>query len=184
MAVRKTIFVIFLLAAGVLVAPAAPVWACSCAQIDSLGFADTAFVGKALSIDHSADESVIVFEVDSVLKGAASGRITVRTSGNEASCGFGFAVGRSYRVFTKAGRTTLCSGNTEVTPTPDDPVNARAPHDPAPNAAENWECSPSACRYSASRMPSAMNCARFIMIAVYGRIGYAVITSTLAYKAA
>ena len=38
--------------------------------------------------------------------------------------------------------------------------------------------------YSASRIPSAMNWARFIMIAVYGRIGYAVITSTLAYRAA
>jgi hypothetical protein len=33
-------------------------------------------------------------------------------------------------------------------------------------------------------MPSAMNWARFIMIAVYGLIGYAVITSTLAYRAA
>jgi hypothetical protein len=60
-----------------------------------------------------------------------------------------------------------------VTPTPDEPVNARTPHEPAPNAAENCECS-----------PSAMNWARFIMIAVYGRIGYAVITSTLAYSAA
>ena len=63
-------------------------------------------------------------------------------------------------------------------------MNARAPHDPAPNAAESWECSPSATKYSASRSPSAMNCDRFIMIAVYGRIGYAVITSTLAYIAA
>jgi hypothetical protein len=68
-------------------------------------------------------------------------------------------------------------------PTPDEPVYARAPQDPAPNAAEIWECSPSACRYSASRSPSAMNCDRFIMIAVYGRIGNAVITSTLAYRA-
>jgi MYXO-CTERM domain-containing protein len=131
-AVRKTILVIFLLAVGVLVAPAPPVWACSCAQIDSLGFADTAFVGKALSIDQSADESVIVFEVDSMLKGSADGRIAVRTSTNEASCGFGFAVGRSYRVFAKAGRTTLCSGNTEVTPTP--VVSAvGVPPDPEPS---------------------------------------------------
>ena len=63
-------------------------------------------------------------------------------------------------------------------------MNARAPQDPAPNAADSWACSPSAVMYSASRMPSAMNWARFIMIAVYGRIGYAVITSTLAYRAA
>ena len=71
-----------------------------------------------------------------------------------------------------------------MTPTPEDPVNARAPQDPAPNAADSWACSPSAWMYSASRIPSAMNWARFIMIAVYGRIAYAVITSTLAYSAA
>jgi hypothetical protein len=53
-----------------------------------------------------------------------------------------------------------------VTPTPEDPVNARAPHDPAPNAADSWECSPSATMYSASKIPSAMNWDRFIMIAV------------------
>src|SRR3954447_2748306 len=67
-----------------------------------------------------------------------------------------------------------------VTPTPDEPVYALAPHEPAPSAADSWECSPSAWRYSASRIPSAMNCDRFIMIAVYGRIGYAEMTSTLA----
>jgi hypothetical protein len=132
-AVRKTIFVIFLLAAGVLFAPAAPVWACSCARIDSLEFADTAFVGKALSVDQGADESVVVFEVDSALKGAAGDRVTLRTANSEASCGFGFAVGRSYRVLAKAGRTTLCSGNTEVTPTPAVSSAPGVPPDPEPS---------------------------------------------------
>ena len=45
-------------------------------------------------------------------------------------------------------------------------MKARAPHDPAPNAAESCACSPSATMYSASRIPSATNWDRFIMIAV------------------
>jgi hypothetical protein len=132
-AVPKTIFVILLLAAGVLVAPAPPVWACSCAQIDPLGFADTAFAGTVLSIDQGDVESAIVFEVDSLVKGSADRRITLHTTNNDASCGYAFMVGRSYRVFAKAGRTTLCSGNTEMTPAPVSSAVA-VPPDPGPRS--------------------------------------------------
>src|ERR1700736_3677420 len=48
----------------------------------------------------------------------------------------------------------------------------------------NWECSLSATMYSASSSPLATIWASAIIVAVYGRIGYAVITSTSAYFAA
>src|SRR5207245_7613847 len=70
------------------------------------------------------------------------------------------------------------------TPTPELPVNTRAPHDDAPCAMLNCECSLSATMYSASSSPFATICASAIIVAVYGRIGYAAITSTSAYFAA
>src|SRR5262245_34069935 len=48
----------------------------------------------------------------------------------------------------------------------------------------NCECSLSATMYSASSSPLATICASAIIVAVYGRMGYAVITSTSAYFAA
>src|SRR5580692_3256665 len=70
------------------------------------------------------------------------------------------------------------------TPTPELPVKTRAPDDAAPCAMLNCECSLSATIYSASSSPLATICASAIMVAVYGRIGYAAITSTSAYLAA
>src|SRR5579863_5970099 len=70
------------------------------------------------------------------------------------------------------------------TPTPELPVKTRAPLDEAPCAMLNCECSLSATMYSASSSPLATICASAIIVAVYGRIGYAAITSTSAYFAA
>src|ERR1051325_10234497 len=70
------------------------------------------------------------------------------------------------------------------TPTPELPVKTRAPLDEAPCAMLSCECSLLATIYSASSSPLATICASAIIVAVYGRIGYAVITSTSAYFAA
>src|SRR5262245_33104603 len=70
------------------------------------------------------------------------------------------------------------------TPTPELPVNTRAPDEEAPCAMLSCECSLSATMYSASSSPFATICASAIIVAVYGRIGYAVMTSTSAYFAA
>src|SRR3984893_3022632 len=76
------------------------------------------------------------------------------------------------------------SSSATCTPTPELPVKTRAPQDEAPCAMLNWECSLSATMYSASSSPLATIWASAIIVAVYGRIGYAVITSTSAYFAA
>src|SRR5204863_7376014 len=76
------------------------------------------------------------------------------------------------------------SSYANCTPTPELPVNTRAPLDAAPCAMLNCECSLSATMYSASSSPFATICASAIIVAVYGRIGYAVMTSTSAYFAA
>jgi len=109
------IVLLILLVAGVLVAPAPPAWACSCAQIDALQFADVAFVGRVVSIGAGADGGRRVeFAVESVQKGPAGSTVTLTTSVSSASCGFDFAVGHRYRVFARSGQTTLCSGNQEI----------------------------------------------------------------------
>src|SRR5213076_618799 len=76
------------------------------------------------------------------------------------------------------------SSYANCTPTPELPVKTRAPLDAAPCAMLNCECSLSATMYSASSSPLATICASAIIVAVYGRIGYAAITSTSAYLAA
>jgi hypothetical protein len=109
------IVLLILLVAGVLVAPAPPAWACSCAQVDALQFADVAFVGRVVSIGTDADGGRRVeFAVESVQKGTAGSTVTLTTSGSSASCGFDFAAGHRYRVFARSGQTTLCSGNQEL----------------------------------------------------------------------
>jgi hypothetical protein len=109
------VVLLILLGAGVLVAPAPPAWACSCAQIDALQFADVAFVGRVVSIGTDVDGGrKVEFAVDSVQKGSAGSTVSLTTSGSSASCGFDFAVGHRYRVFARSGQTTLCSGNQEL----------------------------------------------------------------------
>jgi hypothetical protein len=106
---------LFVLTAGVLVAPAPPAWACSCAKIDVLQWADVAFVGRVVSIGIDRQvERKVEFAVESVQKGSAGSTVTLTTSISSASCGFDFAVGLRYRVFADSGRTGLCSGNVEL----------------------------------------------------------------------
>jgi hypothetical protein len=107
---------LFVLAAGVLTAPAPPAWACSCAAIDHLTFADVAFVGVVVSVDPGPDGlNQVRFAVESVQKGAVGAEATLDVnSGAGASCGLDFVVGRRYRVYGAHGRTDLCSGNQEL----------------------------------------------------------------------
>jgi hypothetical protein len=105
---------LILLVAGVLVAPAPPAWACSCAKIDALEFADVAFVGRVTAISTVGAERRVEFAVESVRKGSAGSTLELTTSVSSASCGFDFATGRRYRVFARSGQTGLCSGNQEI----------------------------------------------------------------------
>jgi hypothetical protein len=74
------IVLLILLVAGVLVAPAPPAWACSCAQVDALKLADVAFVGRVVSIGTDADGGRRVeLTVESVQKGTV-GELRLRLS--------------------------------------------------------------------------------------------------------
>src|SRR5438132_750514 len=64
--------------------------------------------------------------------------------------------------------------------TPADPVKTRAPQAQACLTTSNCECSPSATMYSQSISPFATSLATYCITVSYGRIGYAVITSTSA----
>jgi hypothetical protein len=110
------IVLLVLIGAGVLMAPAPPAWACSCAVIDPVAMADVAFAGRVLSIgqDTQGGGRRVEFAVESVLKGSVGSSVVLTTSASSASCGFDFAVGHRYRVFAESGRTGLCSGNVEL----------------------------------------------------------------------
>jgi hypothetical protein len=115
------------LALGIVMAGRAPgAWACSCVTAtDAQHFerADVVFIGTVTAKDDPhADEEVVstgrrvtwTFEVRSVQKGSADDPADVRSSADEASCGFEFRVGKRYQVYAgRAGgnlNTGLCAG--------------------------------------------------------------------------
>jgi hypothetical protein len=107
--------VLFTIIAGVLVAPAPPAWACSCAKIDAFAYADVAFTGRVITIDQDGGGGDrVTFAVESVQKGTAGDQLVLTTSGSEVSCGFDFTEGHRYRIFARAGSTGLCNGNAEL----------------------------------------------------------------------
>jgi MYXO-CTERM domain-containing protein len=136
MTLRRLLVVLCLLVGGSAVLPATPAWACSCARLDeaeAFDMADTVFVGVVQSIRRSDTGPLDVrFAVESVRKGAAAGEITVQTSDGGASCGYGFATGKRYRVFAHDGGTGLCSGNRPQPPRPE-PVVGSSPVRAAPD---------------------------------------------------
>src|SRR6266851_4737690 len=67
-----------------------------------------------------------------------------------------------------------------IQPTPDDPQKTRAPQALACLTISNCECSLSATMYSQSISPLDTSLATYCITVSYGRIGYAVITSTSA----
>lgn len=88
--------------------PAMPAWACSCVAEPSDDGADLIVIG---TVAHVSDDAVLL-NVDSVEKGGAApgDDVSLRVSRDEASCGFGFEVGRRYRVPSRLGATNRCDG--------------------------------------------------------------------------
>lgn len=128
---------IALIVAGlvVIVSPAAPAWACSCAltKVQERERADLIVVGKVTDVtDHD-----VALAVESVEKGTAAPGETIRLGvfgRSEVSCGYEFRLGVRYRVNSLAGRTGLCSG-IDDSPVVTAPPATTAVAEPPPPAA-------------------------------------------------
>ncbi len=112
----RALLVVALAAVGlvVVVSPAEPVWACSCAlsTTERDERADSIVVG---TVSEVTDRGVRI-TVDSVEKGGAGvgDTLGLKVSRSEESCGYGFRVGARYRVNSSAGETGLCAGIREI----------------------------------------------------------------------
>src|SRR5215467_13398002 len=80
----------------------------------------------------------------------------------------------------RSAGVTVSASMAYIQPTPLDPQNTRAPHADACLTISNWECSPSATMYSQSSSPFATSLQTYCITVSYGRMGYAVTTSTSA----
>jgi hypothetical protein len=84
--------------------------------------AESAFVGTVNSIGLDADKEkrVVTFTVQRVFKGSVPVQVQVVTPSSEGACGYSFAAGSVYLVFTRniQGKrlTHLCSGNASASP--------------------------------------------------------------------
>ena len=112
----RALLVVVLAALGlvVVVSPAEPAWACSCAlsTTERDERADSIVVG---TVSEVTDRGVRI-TVDSVEKGGAGvgDTLGLKVSRSEESCGYGFRVGARYRVNSSAGETGLCAGIREI----------------------------------------------------------------------
>lgn len=110
-----------------LLASVEPSQACSClspgSPSESLADATEVFQGVVASVEiydrgdgtwASNDPVTVEFDVNTVWKGALSRSFTVTTVRDGASCGFGFALGVEYIVYSYEGSTGLCSRTHEV----------------------------------------------------------------------
>jgi hypothetical protein len=94
--------------------------ACTCRVppiAQALAQAEAAFVGTANSsgLDAEKEKRVVAFTVQRVFKGSVPVQVQVVTPLSEEGCGYFFAPGSVYLVFTRNIRgerlTHLCSGN-------------------------------------------------------------------------
>ena len=122
MALLRTAFAALLLAGGlVLLSPAAPAAACSCAVLtpdEQVDIASTVFAGTLVERDERGRQVVYGFEVDQVFKGSTTRTTRVRTGEEEASCGLpNLTEGEDYIVLAAPVReeddqlfASLCGG--------------------------------------------------------------------------
>jgi hypothetical protein len=128
----SSLFALILLSLGlvVLVSPAPPAWACSCAfagkeQDDR---ADLIVTGTVTEVSGSG----IRLAVESVEKGTgAVDTVRLKVGPGEASCGYDFRAGGRYRVNAVDGGTGLCVGVQPLPASSATPALA-APGRPAP----------------------------------------------------
>ena len=112
--------------AGLVIFPApAACAACSCsigAEAEYVAAADTIFIGVVTTTTDSPSAqggmASTEFRILRMIKGVAgSPPRVISPAGGGASCGLDFVEGGTYRVYSKEGRTSLCSG-TRVQGTP------------------------------------------------------------------
>lgn len=109
--------------------------ACSCvapgSPYEELQRSDLVFVGRVMSIDRSDDEGYTQFKVSfqrirSFGTSSGGDRVTVRTAGNSAACGFAFSKGRHYLVYASEVEghlwTSLCTRTASVSQAREDLV--------------------------------------------------------------
>jgi hypothetical protein len=94
--------------------------ACTCSVppiARALAQAEAAFVGTVGSngLDEESEKRIVTFTVQRVFKGSVPVQVQVATPLSKGGCGFSFAPGSVYLVFTRNVRgmrlTHLCSGN-------------------------------------------------------------------------
>ena len=124
---------IALIVAGlvVIVSPAAPAWACSCAlsKAQEREKADLIVVGEVTEVT----DKDVALAVESVEKGTAVPGETVRLgvwSRSEVACGYEFRLGVRYRVNSHLGKTGLCSGIDDSPAVTTPPTTAAAAEPP------------------------------------------------------
>ncbi|WP_349880782.1 hypothetical protein ABIH81_14570 [Micromonospora sp. HUAS YX12] len=112
----RALLVVALAALGLVVvmSPADPAWACSCAlsTAEQDERADSIVVGTVSQVTDRA----VRLTVESVEKGGAEvgDTLGLAVSRGEASCGYDFRRGARYRVNSSAGATGLCTGIREI----------------------------------------------------------------------
>src|SRR5713101_8032225 len=125
--VVKTLIALAALSAALAYAPSTAL-SCSCVPFTKPDYgrqATLVFTGtvtrvdlrRGLIVSSSMDPVDVVFEVETVYKGAATKTTTVSTVASGASCGYEFQTGRRYTVFPwlRDGKLDagLCQGNVE-----------------------------------------------------------------------
>lgn len=121
------IVLVLIFSVVMLMKPASPAYACSCAAITSVeeNFAkkDAVFAGKVVNIKNSnfsifkssADPVEVTFVVSEIWKGPATKKVTLTTAESSASCGYEFNINDEYLVYAyenegKSLESGLCSG--------------------------------------------------------------------------
>ncbi len=152
-AIRLRGFALLSLLAGLLLAPAAPVWACSCASRQGPGLAlsqaAAVFTGSVTSVANRSGfdlfgllrrvftqtpqgsggaARMVAFDVTASWKGVTETPVRVGTGSGSADCGFDFNVGGQYLVYVYSDgahqwRTGTCTRTAELSQAPSDLAN-------------------------------------------------------------
>lgn len=81
-----------------------PAKACTCAPLtpaEAAAEARSIFEGRVLSVEREDGELRVLFKVVQAWRGVRATRAVVLTQNNSARCGYGFAVGETYLVYTE-----------------------------------------------------------------------------------
>jgi len=111
---RRFLAVLFLVVAGLVVAPSGPAWACSCGVPQRTGDLVVVGVAERVSKPWTGDDLRVRIRVESVEQGSAGTRVDLITAVDSAACGYGFSEGHRYRVYANEGSTSLCDGNEDL----------------------------------------------------------------------